>query len=87
MSFLQVSNALNHILLELSSHPEVQEKLYRELVNCYPNDHVPCEEVAKSDYLNAVVDESLRLHVSLPRLLRIAVEDCDLGRFQVRVLI
>lgn len=73
-----------HLLLELSLHPEVQEKLHSELVECFPNDRVPYEEINKSDYLNAVVDENLRLHVPLNRLVRIAMDDYDLGKFQVR---
>ena len=72
------------LLLELALHPEVQEKLHAELVECFPNDQVPYDEINKSDYLNAVVDESLRFHVPLNRLVRIALDDCDLGRFQVK---
>lgn len=57
--FTQVSNALMHVLLELSSCPEAQEKLYKELIECYPNDRVPYDEVNKSEYLSACLDESI----------------------------
>ena len=51
------------ILLELLLHPDVQEKLYRELVECHPNDRAPYEELNKSNYLSAVVGESLWLRL------------------------
>ena len=75
---------MNHITLEMAKNQEVQEKLYRELVDRYPNDRVPYDDVNKNDYLNAVVDESMRLHPALNRVLRIAVDDCDLGRFRLK---
>ena len=80
--YVTISNAMMHLLLELSLHPQVQETLHSELVECFPNDWVPYEEINKSDYLNAVVDETIRLHVSLNRLVRIAMHDVDLGRFK-----
>lgn len=79
-----VSNAMMHLLLELSRYPEIQEKLHADLVECFPNDRVPYDEINKSEYLNAVVDESLRLHVSQYRLLRTAVDYCDLGIFKCK---
>ena len=73
-----------HVLLELSSCQEAQEKLYKELVECYPNDRVAYDEINKSEYLSACLDESMRLHPALNRLLRVAVDDCDLGKFRLK---
>lgn len=42
------------------------------------------EEVNKSEYLNVCLNESMRLHPALNRLMRIAVDDCDLGKFRVK---
>ena len=79
-----VSHALVHILLELALNPEVQEKIAEELASTYPTDEVSYEDIGKSAYLDACLKESNRKHVSLNRVLRVALEDVDFGQFNIQ---
>lgn len=78
-----VSNTLLHLLLELSLNPTIQEKLYEDLIHCYPDEKVLYEEIGKSKYLDWVVKENSRMHPALNRLIRVALNDHDLGQFKV----
>lgn len=79
-----ISNSLAHLLLELALNQDIQEKLYQDLIDCYPEDHVSFDDVGKSKYLECVVNESLRKYPAINRIFRIALEDCDLGDFKVK---
>lgn len=59
----------------LARHPQVQQKLQKELDNALANDDEPAsnwETVKRLPYLEAVINESLRIHstsaIGLPRL-------------------
>ena len=73
-----------HILLELSLNPEVQEKLAEELERIYPTDDVAYDDINNSPYLDAVVKENIRMHLALNRVLRVALDDVDFGKFKVQ---
>lgn len=79
-----ISNGLVHILLELALNPEVQEKLAEELASTYPTDEVSYEDINNSLYLDAAIKESNRKHVSLNRVLRVALNDVDFGKFKIQ---
>ena len=62
----------------------MQEKLAEEVTRTYPGEWVDYEDVGKSAYLEATVKETLRKHVSLNRVFRVALEDVDFGKFKVQ---
>ena len=80
-----VSNALTHILLELALNPEAQEKLAEEINATHPTDEwVAYDDIGNCAYLDAFIKESIRLHLALNRVFRVALEDVDFGKFVVQ---
>lgn len=57
------SNAMARILHLLSLHPEVQDKLRKEIIDAREQygDNVPYDELSQLPYLDAVCRETLRL--------------------------
>jgi cytochrome P450 len=71
------ATALTWALNCLRLYPEIQEKLYEEIKNFIGEDRVPTEEeLEKLVYLNAFINEVLRLHSPVPALAtRVATEE------------
>ncbi|KAH9931654.1 cytochrome P450 [Epithele typhae] len=71
------SNALSRILLLLAGHPDVQDKLRKELVEAQGADRsdLSYEDLVKLPYLDAVCRETLRLHAPVPITGRMASTD------------
>ncbi|KAJ8715376.1 hypothetical protein PYW07_009858 [Mythimna separata] len=79
------SNQLTYTLLLLGAHPEVQEKLYRELLEVLgPDRDVEKDDVTKLVYTNAVLMESLRMFPSVPVILRYVDKDVRLKNYTMR---
>ncbi len=72
------ASTLSYLFHELSINPECQEKLYEEIVSYDGN--VDYETIAKMDYLDACVSETLRMYSPLVMTSRIASEDYTLGK-------
>lgn len=69
---------MNWLLWELAHHPEVQEKLFKEICEVMPSptSSVPYDELANLPFLKAVIKETLRVHTAiLGPFPRVAVED------------
>ena len=64
-------------------HQEKQEKLYQELIKTYPEETVAYDDINKSKYLDAVINETLRRYPALNRVIRVCVKDTDFGEFKV----
>ncbi|OBZ67636.1 Docosahexaenoic acid omega-hydroxylase CYP4F3 [Grifola frondosa] len=65
------SNALAQTLHLLAQHPDVQEKLRKEILEAQENgEDIPYDELTRLPYLDAVCRESLRLHAPAPMLFR-----------------
>ncbi|KAJ8715383.1 hypothetical protein PYW07_009865 [Mythimna separata] len=83
--FETTSNQLTYTLLLLGAHPEVQEKLYKELLEVLgPERDVEKDDVNKLVYTNAVLMESLRMFPSLSLLLRYVEKDVKLKNYTMR---
>ena len=56
---------------ELASHPEIQDKLHRELVEAFPDptETLDLENLEKLPFLDGVCREGLRLHAPIPSYL------------------
>ncbi|XP_031264966.1 cytochrome P450 77A4-like [Pistacia vera] len=72
-------------LLHLVLNQEIQEKLYKEIVDCVGKDRlVEEEDVEKMVYLDAVVKETLRRHPPGHFLLsHAAIKDTELGGYAI----
>lgn len=55
------SNAISKTLNLLAEHPEVQEKLRRELVEASQEGDIPYDDLVHLPYLDAVCRETLRM--------------------------
>ena len=80
------ASALSWALYELSRHPHTQEKLRQEVREnvkppscCQDESAISLSSVQKLRYLNAVCNESLRLHAPIPILIRAAIETVTVG--------
>ncbi|KAH8831548.1 cytochrome P450 [Flagelloscypha sp. PMI_526] len=62
------------VIFELCKHPEIQEKLRKEL-DTLTTDNPSVDELNRLDYLGHVVRETLRLHSPVPRTARVATSD------------
>ncbi|THU97767.1 cytochrome P450 [Dendrothele bispora CBS 962.96] len=70
------SNALSRILNLLSVHPDVQDKLRKELLEARStNEELSYDTLVELPYLDAICRETLRLYPPVPTLGRIATRD------------
>jgi len=67
---------LTWLFYELALHPELQEKLYQEVTSLF-SETVPTalEDMKNLKYLKDTINETLRLHPPVPRVLRCAKGD------------
>uniref|UniRef100_A0AC35UGC5 Cytochrome P450 n=1 Tax=Rhabditophanes sp. KR3021 TaxID=114890 RepID=A0AC35UGC5_9BILA len=66
------STAHGYLFWCLATHPEVQEKLYQEIYDVFGDSDrdIVHEDFAKFTYLDLCIKESMRLHPTVPFLLR-----------------
>nr|NP_001352212.1 cytochrome P450 4c3-like [Nicrophorus vespilloides] len=72
-----VSTCLSFLLFELSLHPEIQEKIYNELVdlNLLKNDYYSLNEMNNMSYIECCIKEALRKYTPIPFYERLIEED------------
>ncbi|MGB5936281.1 MAG: cytochrome P450 [Ornithinimicrobium sp.] len=70
-------------LAELARHPDVQQRLSRELEDVLSGAEPGLEDLARLDYLRQVVDETLRLHPPIWVFPRDAVTEDQVGGYRV----
>ncbi|PZC78319.1 hypothetical protein B5X24_HaOG200044 [Helicoverpa armigera] len=79
------SNQLTFTMLLLGAHPEVQEKLYQEIIDVLGKDRdVEKEDLNKLVYANAVLTECLRYLPTVPCLFRTVEKDVKLKNYTMR---
>ncbi|KAM6157149.1 cytochrome P450 3A4-like [Erethizon dorsatum] len=70
------SNALSFIMYELATHPDVQKKLQQEIDAALPNKALPTfDTLVEMEYLDMVVNETLKLYPVANRLERMCKKD------------
>lgn len=82
--FESIASTCSFALYELALHPEIQDKLYKELKETFPNDHIDYDKITSSPYLEAFIKEVLRKHPVITKLLRYALDDYELEGIKIR---
>uniref|UniRef100_A0A8C9QDI7 unspecific monooxygenase n=1 Tax=Spermophilus dauricus TaxID=99837 RepID=A0A8C9QDI7_SPEDA len=79
------SSALSFILFELATHPDAQTKLQQEIDAALPN-KAPAtyDTVLQMEYLDMVVNETLRLYPIAGRLARVCKKDVEINGLPIR---
>ncbi|XP_077880841.1 cytochrome P450 3A19-like [Ictidomys tridecemlineatus] len=79
------SSALSFILYELATHPDVQTKLQQEIDAALPNKaSATYDIVLQMEYLDMVVNETLRLYQIAGRLERVYKKDVEINGVPIR---
>lgn len=74
------SHAIGYILLMLAMHPDIDQRVYQEISESYHGgEYVSYEKIRKMEYLDMVVNETLRLFPTAPLNLRTSMEDTFIG--------
>ncbi|XP_013364905.1 PREDICTED: cytochrome P450 3A9-like [Chinchilla lanigera] len=74
------SSALSFIMCELATHLDVQKKLQQEIDAALPNKALPTYDVlGEMEYLDMVVNETLRLYPIVSRTQRVCKKDVEVN--------
>ncbi|XP_031288388.2 cytochrome P450 3A29 [Camelus dromedarius] len=74
------SNSLSFIMYELATHPDVQQKLQKEIDATFPNKAPPTYDgLLHMEYLDMVVNETLRIFPLPGRLERVCKKDVEIN--------
>ncbi|CAG2109522.1 unnamed protein product, partial [Medioppia subpectinata] len=80
------ASTLSFCSYELALNPDVQQKLYEEVMTLMDtNGEIDYEVLIKLPFLDAVIAETLRLHTPLVKIGRIAAKDYRLGNTGITV--
>ena len=69
------SSAIAFALFELSRHPEYQTRLYQEIKETLAIQELTLDAINQMEFLEQVINETLRLYPPLPMIDRIALKD------------
>ncbi|XP_001866351.2 probable cytochrome P450 313a4 [Culex quinquefasciatus] len=75
--------AISTALLLLAMHPDVQERLYQEVIDAAPNDYIDYEDLAKLVYLEMVIKESMRILPVVPVFARECEKEIQVGQYTI----
>ncbi|KAK2503263.1 hypothetical protein MC885_012724 [Smutsia gigantea] len=77
--YVTTSSVLSFVMYLLATHPDVQQKLQEEIVATFPNKTLPTyDALVQMEYLDMVVNESLRLFPIVGRLERVCKKDVEI---------
>ncbi len=79
------ANALSCELYFLAKYPEIQEKLYKEIVQTIGEDGIPTALQCKDyEYMNMFINESMRFYHPAGQVApKVASEDTELGGYRI----
>uniref|UniRef100_A0A673UFD9 unspecific monooxygenase n=1 Tax=Suricata suricatta TaxID=37032 RepID=A0A673UFD9_SURSU len=74
------STSLSFLVYELATHPDVQQKLQKEIDVTFPNKEPPTyDALVQMEYLDMVLNEALRLYPTNGRLERVCKKDVEIS--------
>ncbi|XP_053692914.1 cytochrome P450 4d1-like [Sabethes cyaneus] len=76
------TSAISFLLYRLAKHPDVQQKVYEEIISVVGDDHnrpVNLSQLNELHYLDLVIKETLRLYPSVPFFGRKLLENSDIA--------
>ncbi|CAG2108247.1 unnamed protein product, partial [Medioppia subpectinata] len=80
------ATTLSFCSYELALNPDVQQKLYKEVMSSMDtNGEIDYEVLTKLPFLDAVIAETLRLHSPVVKISKIAAQDYKLGNTGITV--
>ncbi|XP_052023569.1 cytochrome P450 3A11-like, partial [Apodemus sylvaticus] len=75
-----ISSALSFALYSLATHPNIQKKLQQEIDKALPNKAPPTYDIVMEiEYLDMVLNETLRLYPISNRLVRVCKKDVEIN--------
>ena len=76
--FETTSNCLTTVCFNLAQNPNIQEKLYNEITECLAtHENVDHNSITELQYLEAVINENLRMYPPIPSQERICKKDVE----------
>jgi len=77
--------AMTWCLFLLGHHPEIQERVHKELDSVFEDDGrtVTMDDCKNLTFLDQVIKESLRLYPSVPLFARVTSEECEVNGYKV----
>ncbi|KAL7729731.1 hypothetical protein ACLKA6_014600 [Drosophila palustris] len=81
-AFETTALTITYTLMLLAMFPEYQERVYEEIISVFPNTgdfEVSFEDIQKLEYLDMVINESMRLMPAIPLTLRKLIQDVKLS--------
>lgn len=82
-SFENVATVLTWTWYLLAQHPEVQERLHRELDGALGGRLPTAGDLPRLGYTRMVFEEAMRVYPPVPRLVRTAVRDYQVGAYTI----
>ena len=81
---LQTSNTAVFLLFELAKHPEIQERLHREIKSVVEEGkHPTWEDIQNMKLVRNCIKETMRLYLPAGVLPRVLMEDAVFNGYQV----
>ncbi|GFR96210.1 cytochrome P450 3A24 [Elysia marginata] len=82
-AFETTASSLQFCLFKLSQHPEIQEKIFQEILDVVEHENPTHEELSKLYYLEQVINETLRMYPPLPFITREPYETRTYGNVTI----
>ncbi|XP_058448757.1 uncharacterized protein LOC131428729 [Malaya genurostris] len=79
------ASVMSTTLLMLAMHPDVQDRVYQEIVDATTKDFIDYDDIFKMDYLEMVIKESVRLFPVVPVIARVCTEEVKVGEYTIPV--
>nr|AKH03525.1 cytochrome P450 3027E1 [Paracyclopina nana] len=83
--FETTSNCLSTLCYTLAKNPDIQDKLYEEILSVLAsNEEIDTESINNLPYLDAAIHENLRIHPPIPIQERICKKDVEVEGLKVK---